>query len=308
MFESSEKGAGWQIFRIIMALVCFAVFIYQIYFIGQYLLSDRTQTGTEISIDNYESLSEGEAVWGKLSEIAAVGSVTDEENYASVTDYFMVKTESGRFLTFKTAYGTKCDSAMTAVLGGEYSEMYFTGSVSRLDEAEKEDMYTSIDLGTNLSELGISNKAQFLGSLLTYKIDASYYDERTDEKVIITSLFGGACMLFFSFLFIKKPLKNIIYSVGVATGRIAPEAPEITDPLANELRELESMKSTGENTVEYYRGYDIDGIDFSKEAEKYPEGYTLPTLEKDIETYKGYEEDGLNPEKEKAGGRDIDKF
>lgn len=56
MFRSDVKGGFWTIIKIILGFVAFSLFIYQIYFAGQWLISNKHE-GRKISSSDYSSLT-----------------------------------------------------------------------------------------------------------------------------------------------------------------------------------------------------------------------------------------------------------
>ncbi len=77
-------------------------------------------------------------------------------------------------------------------------------------------------------------------------------DGDTRMKYTAAAIAGAVLMLLLSFLFIRKPLKNIIYSVQYARGKITYEPPKPEKKL-----EAEEPFEGGVNDMGYfYVGYD----------------------------------------------------
>lgn len=309
MFKSEVKGTGWAIIKILLAIATFSLFIYQMIFAGQWIVNNQHE-GRRISSADYESLVTGETVWGKLEKIDANLGFTADGMGTSLTLY-AVKTESGKLLIFRTEEGSKCDKAMSKVMSGKSKEMYFIGYVKSLRQVDSSNISLNMISNNMLDEFGINNEKDINDVIIGQAVDVSIYEKYSDEKVFIASIVGGLFMLVLTFLLLRKIIKNAIYSIGVAKGKIEPEIPEITDPILEELRERDAIKSTGINMIDYYKGYERDSIDFTQEKEHrtiYGEEYQIPTLEKDIATYESYEYDSMDFAQDKVDEKDINQF
>ena len=56
MFKSEVKGTGWEIAKIIIALIAFIYAIYLLIFAGKMMLFDNENVGPEITPANYDSI------------------------------------------------------------------------------------------------------------------------------------------------------------------------------------------------------------------------------------------------------------
>ena len=110
MFRSDVKGGYWTIIKLILGFVAFGLFIYQIYFAGQWLISNKHE-GRKISSTDYSSLKNGETVYGELENIVKdCGS--GEDAYGLPLIYYLVRTSDEKLLVVRTEAGEKCDQAI----------------------------------------------------------------------------------------------------------------------------------------------------------------------------------------------------
>lgn len=307
MFRSGVKGGFWTIIKIILGLAAFGLFIYQMYFAGQWLISNKHE-GRKINPSDYSSLTNGEMVYGELENIVKdCGSGEDAHGLPLI--YYLVRTSDEKLLVVRTEAGEKCDQAISNALGNS-GKVPFVGYVKPMKEKEKSSLSLTMTADNTLDKLGINSN--FNDTVLNQVVDISYYKEYSDEKVFIASIVGGLAMLGLSILFLRKTIKDVVYSIGVARGKIKPYNPEIDlVQHKDEFKKYEEINPDNAEDVEYYNDYEKDSVDFNIEEEHktiYGEEYTKPTLEKDIPTYEGYQYDSLDFAQEKIEKKDINKF
>ncbi len=105
LFRSDVKGGYWTIIKLILGFVAFGLFIYQIYFAGQWLISNKHE-GRKISSPDYSSLKNGETVYGELENIVKdCGS--GEDAYGLPLVYYLVRTSDEKLLVVRTEAGEK---------------------------------------------------------------------------------------------------------------------------------------------------------------------------------------------------------
>lgn len=307
MFRSEVKGGLWTSIRIILGIVTFCLFIYQLYFAGQWLLKNEHE-GRKISFSDYESLNNGEMVYGKIesaSKFFGTISVGDKE-----LNYYLVKTDNDRILTFRTEVGSECDLEFVKVLKGQSSRKYFIGYVKAMTDTDRRTISLQTLSDNTLSDMGIRNG--FSQASLGQVIDASIYQEYSDESIFIATVVGGLLMLALSILFLKKPIKNAIYCIGVARGKIKPYMPEVDlVQHGDEFQKYEEINPDNAKDIEYYDEYSKDSVDFNIEEDHktiYGEEYIKPKLEKSIPTYDDYKYDSLDFTQENTEKKDINKF
>ena len=327
MFKSEVKGTGWEIAKIIIALIAFIYAIYLLIFAGKMMLFDNENVGPEITPANYDSIKNGEQVWGKIDNIISATSVGD-------LNYYLVKSDSGKILFFRTPLSSKCDRAMQGVLNGTTKDFYFKGYVKPMTKQVSIALSMGMLADNTLKNNNI--RSSFDDVTIKYVIDTSLYDTYVDKNKVIIATIAGVLFLFFVvFKCLKKIVTDVIYSIGVKTGRIKPLKPEIEynprdveltfysdydkdrDALSQgyNLRKSEfapeRINSRHTEEIEYYSGYDKDAIDFTLEKKKetiYGEEYKPPTLEKNIDIYEGYEYDSLDFAHEPVEKKDINGF
>lgn len=307
MFRSDVKGGYWTIIKLILGFVAFGLFIYQIYFAGQWLISNKHE-GRKISSPDYSSLKNGETVYGELENIVKdCGS--GEDAYGLPLVYYLVRTSDEKLLVVRTEAGEKCDQAISNALGNS-GKVPFVGYVKPMKEKEKTSLSLIMAADNILYKLGINSN--FNDTVLNQVVDISYYKEYSDERVFIASVVSGLFMLGLSILFLRKSIKDVVYSIGVAKGKITPYMPEIDlVQHKDEFEKYEKINPDNAEDIEYYNDYEKDSVDFNIEEEHktiYGKEYTKPTLEKDIPTYEGYRYDSLDFAQEKVEKKDINKF
>lgn len=327
MFKSAVRGTVWSIFKIIVAIAACALGIYQSVFAGEMMLFDNENVGLEITPANYNSMTNGEQVWGKIDCIIYMEYVED-------LNYYLVGSDSGEFLFFRAPVGSKSDYAMQRVFSGSSKEFYFKGYVKPMPQS----ISSALSMGIIADNVFIDNNihGSFDELVIKQVIDASPYNTYVDKnKVVIASVVGAVMMFLLALLCLKKTIKDIAYTIGVARGKIKPTVPEIdynprdvrVDPYSDfegdrdvlsqgyNLRKSEfapekiNVKEPEE--IEYYTDYEKDSIDFTQEKKSvtiYGEEYKKPTLEKDIATYDGYEYDSLDFAHEPVEKKDISQF
>lgn len=307
MFRSDTKGGLWTSIRIILGIATFCLFIYQIYFAGQWLLKNEHE-GRKIGFSDYESLKNGEMVYGKIeaaSKFFGTISIGDKD-----LNYYFVKTDNDRILTFRTEVGSECDIEFVNVLKGQSSRKYFIGYVKEMTDADRRTISIQTVADNTLLDMGI--RSGFNQASLNQVVDASLYKEYSDEGIVIATVVGGLFMLVLSILFLKKPIKNAIYCIGVARGKIKPYMPEV-DLVQHddEFKKYEEINPDNAKDIEYYNEYTKDSVDFNIEEDHrtiYGEEYVKPKLEKDIPTYDDYKYDSLDFTQEDIEKKDINKF
>ena len=307
MFRSDVKGGYWTIIKLILGFVAFGLFIYQIYFAGQWLISNKHE-GRKISSPDYSSLTNGETVYGELENIVKdCGS--GEDAYGLPLIYYLVRTSDEKLLVVRTEAGEKCDQAISNALGNS-GKVPFVGYVKPMKEKEKTSLSLIMAADNTLYKLGINSN--FNDTVLNQVVDISYYKEYSDERVFIASVVSGLFMLGLSILFLRKSIKDVAYSIGVAKGKITPYMPEVYFVQhKDEFKKYEEINPNNASDIEYYNGYEKDSVDFNIEEKHktiYGKEYTKPTLEKDIPTYEGYQYDSLDFAQEKVEKKDINKF
>lgn len=308
MFKSEVKGGGWTILRIILAIVTLVLFFYQIYFAGQWI-TERNHEGREISLSDYENLTNGEMVNGKLKNIV-VGDIYGEDSKGNRLSYYLVKTNNKKLLTFRTISGSRCEKDILNVLSGKSEEVHFIGYVKPMIQRDSSDLSLASLADNTLQKLGISEG--FDDVLIKQVVDISEYQEYSDTTIFIASIVGGLFMLFLTFMLLKKPIKNAAYCIGVAKGKITPYMPEIDFVQhKKEFEKYERIDPNNTESVDYYDGYEKDSIDFTEEKKHwtiYGEEYRHPTLEKNIQTYEDYKYDSLDFAQEEVDKKNINEF
>lgn len=307
MFKSSIKGGMWTIFRIILGIAALALFIYQIYFAGQWLLSNEHE-GRRISSADYENLTNGEMVYGKIENVVKACGGSDSD-YISL-NYYLVKANDDKFIVFRTQKGSQCDMAILDSVLENKANSYFVGYVKEMTDSDYSITWMNITADNTLYNLGI--KGNIDEHIIRQVVDVSIYQEYSDESVFIASIVGGLLMLGLSILLLKKPVKNAVYSIGVAVGKIQPYAPEL-DLVQHddEFKKYEEINPDNAEDIEYYEDYEKDSVDFNIEEDHrtiYDEEYIKPTLEKDIPIYDDYKYDSLDFAQEEIEKRDINEF
>lgn len=307
MFKSSIKGGMWTIFRIILGIAALALFIYQIYFAGQWLLSNEHE-GRRISSADYENLTNGEMVYGKIEVVSAFYG--DISSNGVALNYYLVKTNNNKILVFRTESESICDVEFSKVLSGGSSRKYFIGYVKAITDVDRRSILIKTLADNKLRDMGIYD--DFNKVCLNQVVDVSIYQEYSDESVFIASIVGGLLMLGLSILLLKKPVKNAVYSIGVAVGKIQPYVPEL-DLVQHddEFKKYEEINPDNAEDIEYYEDYEKDSVDFNIEEDHrtiYDEEYIKPTLEKDIPIYDDYKYDSLDFAQEEIEKRDINEF
>ena len=190
MFRSDVKGGYWTIIKLILGFVAFGLFIYQIYFAGQWLISNKHE-GRKISSPDYSSLTNGETVYGELENIVKdCGS--GEDAYGLPLVYYLVRTSDEKLLVVRTEAGEKCDQAISNALGNS-GKVPFVGYVKPMKEKEKTSLSLIMAADNTLYKLGINSN--FNDTVLNQVVDISYYKEYSDERVFIASVVSGLFML-----------------------------------------------------------------------------------------------------------------
>lgn len=308
MSRSSVKGTGWEIIKIILAIITFGLFIYQIFFAGQWITNNQHE-GRKISSADYESLVTGEMVWGRLENIVAeCGS--GEDSKGTLLKYYLAKTDGGKLLILRTQDRSKCDITITKILSGSEEEAYFIGYVKSLLPKDGSVISLTMLADNTLDKLNIDGELS--DAVLNQVVDVSIYEKYIDEKVFIASIVGGLFMLLLTFLLLRKTIKNIVYSINVAHGKIQPYMPEIDYVQhKDEFKKYEEINPDNADDIEYYDNYEKDSVDFTQEKERrtiYGEEYQKPTLEKDIETYESYKYDSMDFAQDEVDEKDINQF
>lgn len=334
MFKGAVKGTGWAITKIIIAIAAFALGIYQLIFAGNMMLFDNENVGSELTPANYETVKDGEQVWGKIDNIIGVEYLEDTNSTNSSLNYYMVKSDNDKIMFFRTPIDSKCDYAMQRVLSGQSKEFYFKGYVKPMTQAISAAL--SMGMLADNTLRGNNINGTFDEVVIKRMVDASPYDTYVDKnKIIIASVVGAVFMFFIVILCLKKMVKEVAYSIGVSRGKIKPLMPEVDyNPRDTKLTFYsdfegdrnalsqgynlrkcefapEKINAKQSEEVEYYTDYDKDSIDFTKEEKRvtiYGEEYQKPTLEKDIATYDGYEYDSLDFAQEPVEKKDISRF
>ena len=221
----------------------------------------------------------------------------------------MIRTSDEKLLVVRTEAGEKCDQAISNALGNSW-KVPFVGYVKPMKEKEKN--YLSLVLTADNTLYKLEINSNFKDTVLNQVVDISYYKEYSDERVFIASVVSGLFMLGLSILFLRKSIKDVAYSIGVAKWKITPYMPEIDlVQHKDEFEKYEKINLDNLEDIEYYNDYEKDSVDFNIEEENktiYGEEYTKPTLEKDIPTYEGYQYDSLDFAQEKVEKKDINKF
>lgn len=308
LFNSAVKGTGWTITRIILGLAAFAVFIHQMFFAGNWIIQDKQHEGRKISSADYVNLTNGEMVYGPIENVVSYCGGTYSE-YSSLS-YYLVRASEDKFIVFRTESGSQCELDIIDAVGKERGNAYFIGYVNEISDNDYSIISTQIITDDTFGKLGINGRID--EHILRQAIDVSVYKEYSDTNVFIASIVGGLLMLTLSFLFLKKPVKDIVYSINVARGKIQPEIPEI-DYVQHkeEFKKYEEINPDLAEDIEYYENYEKDSIDFNKEKEHkaiYGDDYQPPTLEKDIPTYDDYKYDSLDFAQDDVKKKDISEF
>lgn len=307
MFRSEVKGGFWTSIRIILGVAAFCLFVYQLYFAGQWILKDEHE-GRKIGFSDYENLKNGEMVYGKIESASFLfGTISVGEKELN---YYLVKTDNNRILTFRTEVDSECDIEFAKVLKGQQSRKYFIGYVKAMTEADRRTISAKTLSDNTLLNMGI--RTGFNKASLNQVVDASIYKEYSDEGVVIATVVGGLFMLVLSILFLKKPIKNAIYCIGVSRGKIKPYMPEVDlVQHGDEFKKYEEINPDNAKDIEYYNEYTKDSVDFNIEEDRrtiYGEEYIKPRLEKSIPTYDDYKYDSLDFTQENIEKKDISKF
>lgn len=308
MFNSEVRGTGWAITKVILAIITFSLFVYQMFFAGQWIANNNHE-GREISAADYENLVVGEKVWGKFENIVASGGSGSDSN-GTALKYYLAKANNGKLLVLRTEDGSKCDRAISGILSGNKKEVYFIGFVGSLIQRDSSVISLSMLADNTLNELGIHDELNDV--VLGKVIDVSIYEEYSSEKIFIASIVGGLFMLLLTFLLLRKFFQNMIYSINVQKGKIKPYMPEIDFVQhKDEFKKYEEINPDNAGDLEYYKNYEKDSIDFRQEKEHrtiYGEEYQPPTLEKAIETYESYKYDSLDFAQDEVDEKDINQF
>lgn len=251
MFKSSLAGQKWAMAKVIISICALAYAIYMIYCGVNYIkLTGSQDIGRAITPSDYETLTVGEQVTGSIDHISLEYQNTDDATGVSM-NYYLVKSDNNNFITFRTEYGSDCDNIMRNILNGSGETLFFKGYVNEL--TAKDRSFLSIYAATNNLLLKNHITGDLNDHIMTLAINVTVYDDRSKQNAILGAFVMAALMLFIVFMLMKKPIKDCIYSIKLARGKIQPEVKLTPD----EPLEIEKNFDGGANDEGYfYVGYE----------------------------------------------------
>lgn len=217
--RSAIAGGKWEITKVILAIISFIFFIYMLCS-AMKLMSVNENMGREITSADYSSLSIGETVCGKVDNI--IMQYEGDESYDGVAlSYYLIKSDDDKVITFRTQTGSECDIQMQELLKGQTDEVEFRGYVQELKDKNKALLNLQRIAGNTLDKNNI--KGSWSEVLIPQEVDITTYGAQIKSKAIIATFVGAGIMLLLTLLFLKKIVKNMIYSIYVAKGKIVSE-------------------------------------------------------------------------------------
>ena len=219
MKDKAITGGKWDITKIILAILSFICFIYMLC-AGADMINANSDSGRKITPADYGNLTVGETVNGKLNNII-MEYQGDESADSTIVSYYLVKSDDDRLITFRTESGSECDNEMQMLLRGGADEVLFRGYVKEMKDTNKAMLNIQRIADNTLIENNIDGAWSEV--LISQVIDITEYDAQISDKAIICTFVGAGIMLLLTVLFLRKTVKNVIYSIQVAKGIIVPE-------------------------------------------------------------------------------------
>lgn len=249
MRQSAIAGEKWSIAKVILAILSFIFFIYMLCS-AMKMISANDNTGREITSADYSSLTVGETVNGKVDNII-MEYQGDGSADGTPVRYYLVKSDDDKFITFRTESDSECDNEMQKLLKGEINEVSFRGYVREIKDRNKAMLNIQRIVANVLYENNI--KGSWRETLIPQVLDVTTYQAQFNNKVIICTFVGAGIMLLLTVLFLRKIVKDAIYSIYLKKGIIAPE--KNTKP--EKKLEAEELFEGGINDQGYfYVGYE----------------------------------------------------
>lgn len=252
MKGSSLAGQKWQITKVVLAIIALIICVYQVVSgINLMNVNNNPQDlGREITSADYANLSVGETVYGKVNNIIMQYQGEDSAD-GIFLNYYLVKSDDNKLITFRTEAGSNCDSNMQSLLSGQTNEVMFRGYVKDMMMINQS-MLNLQRIATNtLSKNNI--KGSWNEILVKQVVDITDYNAYIDDKIITATFIGAGIMLLIAFLLLRKVVKNAIYSIYEAKGNTDYEVnlkPE------KKLETEEFFKGGINNQGYFYVGYE----------------------------------------------------
>lgn len=219
MKYNAMAGGKWSIAKIIMAILSFIWFIYMLCAAANMINANDT-FGREITSADYSNLNIGENVCGTLNDI-----IMEYQGDSSIDDisvsYYLVKSDDDKLITFRTVTDSKCDKNMKKLLSGETDEVLFRGYVKEMKDANQCYLNFQRIADNTLNKNNIDGNWSDI--LIKQVVDITEYNNKISNKMITATFAGAAIMLIITVLLLRKFVKNAIYSIYEAKGKIKPE-------------------------------------------------------------------------------------
>ncbi|MDD6488659.1 MAG: hypothetical protein PUG48_02445 [Clostridia bacterium] len=232
MFRSSLAGQKWAIAKVIIAICTLAYAVYMIYCGVNYIsLNTNQDIGREITPSDYGTLTIGEHITGTIDSV-----VCEYQSSADATgnmlNYYLVKSDN-KMVTFKTQINSSCDNKMNSILNGSGETLHYKGYVSTLSEDDLPSLSIYAITNNLLAKNGM--KGDFNDHIMSLEVSVTEYDDNSNIRAAVGAFVIAAFMLFLTFMFLKKFIKDFIYSLKLSRGKIVPEVKLTPDkPLENE--------------------------------------------------------------------------
>ncbi len=250
MRHSVIAGEKWRMAKIIIACICFGMFIYMLITAYNLInLNDNKSEGREITPSNYGTLLIGEKVYGTISHD---NFLTEYQGNNNDMCYYLLRGESDVLLTFRTRNGSKFDEHVKRVMSGEENSVEFRGIVSKLSDTSIGILNMEVIASRLLNNNGIEGGLR--KHLIMQAVDINAAELGVTPNMIIATFVGAGIMLLLTWFFLKKIILEIIYSVKERKGEIVHEEPKLDIETGTEKSFDGGLNDAGY----FYIGHDWD--------------------------------------------------
>ena len=282
MKHSVFTGTKRAIARVIIAALCLAVAVFQVYQ-GLRMIEESDDNIPFVSSAQYDDLKEGDVIHGEIKEILT-GFYADKENGEIPTNVYFSLSDTGHIIVFRALPDTKMDKKLSDLQQNKGEPVMFKGKVRKMTNSY--DVFLRRELWSRKLQKKIDFDLTVKEAFLGIYIDAAEYDTAYSQKAIVATFVGAGLMVILAFLFLAKLFKNAYISIAAEKGKYQAEMKVTKDDIKFEMEgTYEGNEKYGDeffvNTEYNIRDYGVNKNDSKADKRQLPSAKDDPALNRD---------------------------
>lgn len=209
MSKSSFRGGRWEIAKIIMAMLCLILMVYQI-ISGYDMIKTNNNLPPYFTQSQFETLESNQQIRGQVTDVAAEFTGDEATNETDLR-YYIVLTEHDKIMILRTKSSDAINTEILKLREGEIDSFEFRGYVRPLTERNTAALNIYLVSTAFLKKRGISGGTH--DAMLGQLIDITAADSTISEKAINATFIGAVLAFLMSLLLLRKTFKNVVISI-----------------------------------------------------------------------------------------------